>query len=166
MNEEKLADYKVDKTGWDDGPWMTEPDRVQWTHAGFACLVLRHPRHGFFCGYVAIDVAHPFYGKHPLREDLPIDTHRGLNYGAKCDGLICHVPEPGMPDDVWWLGFDLGHVWDIAPGLDARLERSLGLQPIRSDIFKQQYRTIDYAKRATEELADELRATRDLNPEG
>jgi hypothetical protein len=29
---------------------------------------------------------------------------------------ICHVPEPGRPDDVWWFGFDCAHAWDFSPG--------------------------------------------------
>ncbi len=32
--------FTVDKTGWGDGPWNDEPDRVDFHHAGFACLLL------------------------------------------------------------------------------------------------------------------------------
>ncbi|MGE5512362.1 MAG: hypothetical protein ACM31O_14035 [Bacteroidota bacterium] len=28
---------------------------------------------------------------------------------------VCHKVEPGEDDDVWWLGFDCGHVDDLCP---------------------------------------------------
>ena len=33
---------------------------------------------------------------------------------------ICHLPEPGEPDDVWWLGFDCAHLGDTTPAYDAQ----------------------------------------------
>src|SRR6476660_6887412 len=94
--------FVVDKTGWGDGPWMAEPDRVDFVHSGLACLALRHPHHGNWCGYVGVPCEHPAYGR--AYEDVDVDIARTLNYAAPCEGLICHVPAPGMPDDVWWLG--------------------------------------------------------------
>ena len=38
-----------DKTRWADGPWMNEPDRVDFVHAGFACFALRNYM-GVWCG--------------------------------------------------------------------------------------------------------------------
>ena len=32
---------------------------------------------------------------------------------------ICHIPDQGEPDDVWWLGFDCLHGGDLAPGMMA-----------------------------------------------
>jgi hypothetical protein len=29
---------------------------------------------------------------------------------------ICHVPVPGRPHRVWWLGFDCAHLYDATPG--------------------------------------------------
>lgn len=153
----EILDYEVvDKTGWAEGPWMAEPDRAQWAHAGYACLILRHPHHGYLCGYVGVDRAHPAYGKHPLQEEVKASAHQGLNYGALCDGLICHVPEPGMPDDVWWLGFDCGHSWDLAPAREAR-ERARGWAPVDSPL-QPQYRTLAYVQGQCERLAEQLRA--------
>ena len=39
---------------WGQGPWDDEPDRVDFEHAGFPCLLLRNPRLGQWCGYVAV----------------------------------------------------------------------------------------------------------------
>ena len=155
---EQIPELKIDKTDWGEGPWQTESDREQWTHAGYACLILRHPHYGFWCGYVGIDAQHPYYSKHPLKTDLDVTAHSGLNYAAKCSERICHVPEPGMPDDVWWIGFDMGHTWDLAPGMVA-IERAMGLKCGREDrpnLFET-CRTIGYAKSETESLAEHLR---------
>lgn len=35
---------------------------------------------------------------------------------------ICHVAEPGEPDCVWWLGFDMAHLGDLMPGVKALLD--------------------------------------------
>jgi hypothetical protein len=166
---EQVPEVKIDKSAWGDGPWMTEPDRVQWEHAGYACLIVRHPNHGYLCAYVGIDRAHPFYGKNPLKENLPVDAN--LNYGACCNGLICHVPAPGMPADVWWLGMDFAHAFDLAPALRAR-ERAMAARiPRLAELEKRQqeleseapflreiYRTVAYATAQTEALAEQLRA--------
>jgi hypothetical protein len=160
------ADYKVDKTGWGPGPWQTEPDRVDFVFAGLACFALRHPHMGFWCGYVGVPREHPLYGRrwdNPGGLGVVLEAHQGINYSAPCDGeAICHVPAPGMPDDVWWLGFDCGHTWDLAPGMRAR-ERAMGLPPIEEIIdtplwLRETYRDLPYVRREIEHLACQLAA--------
>ena len=36
---------------------------------------------------------------------------------------ICHVPLPGRPGDVWWLGFDCAHGGDVSPATEAYFEK-------------------------------------------
>jgi hypothetical protein len=166
---EQVPELKIDKTAWGDGPWQTEPDRVDFQHAGYACLLLRHPHHGYWCAYVGVDRAHPYYGKKP--NDCDVRTHRDLNYGARCDGLICHVPAPGMPADVWWLGFDCGHTWDLCPGLEAREREKAARIPalaalqkrkeeleIEAPFLRETYRPLAYVRAETKKLAAQLRA--------
>jgi hypothetical protein len=88
------------------GPWDQEPDRDLWKHAGLACLVNRGPM-GAWCGYVAVPPGHPAHRKH--YNEVDVEVHGGLTYSEECQGVICHTPKPGEPDDVWWLGFDCGH---------------------------------------------------------
>ena len=52
----------IDKATWGDGPWQTEPDRVEWTHAGLPCLALRNKTFGGWCGYAAVPPGHPLHG--------------------------------------------------------------------------------------------------------
>jgi hypothetical protein len=154
MSEPALTET-IDKSTWPAGPWMEEPDREQWQHAGYACLVHRGPP-GVWCGYVGVDAAHPFYGK-PY-DECDVDVHGGLTYASKCDGSICHVPEAGMPEDVWWLGFDCGHAGDLSPRMLAlELEmpelRKFAKLTMREDT----YRDLAYVKAETEALARQLR---------
>jgi hypothetical protein len=141
-----VAAYKVDRTGWASGPWDAEPDRVDFRHAKLPCLLLRNNRGGNWCGYVGVPATHPDYGRH--YNDVDVECHGGLTYADACDGSrICHVPQPGEPDDAWWFGFDCHHAFDVAPGFDARYDYH---------IPGQEYRTEAYARRETERLAEQL----------
>lgn len=160
MSEEVL-EVEIDKSGWPDGPWKTEPDRLQWQHAGYACLILRN-HHGNLCGYVAIDRAHPLYGKDYDEADGDLRVHGGLTYADRCQGLICHVPEPGMPDDVWWFGFDCAHLMDLVPGMfRSDVLKKMPPEIVRIEkrhLLEDTYRDLAYVKAETESLADQLRA--------
>jgi len=159
MTAEQAAEYKVDKSAWERGPWDAEPDRVDWTHAGLPCLALRHPEYGSWCGYAAVPKGHPVYGKSPFKDGIEVDAD--LNYGAPCSGLICHVPKPGEPDDVWWLGFDCAHAFDVTPGHDAFLKsRGVELPPFIFGERMQTYRDLPYVRGVIERLAEELAAMR------
>ena len=107
--------------GWPAGPWDSEPDKVQWSDAatGLPCLAVRHPRSGHWCGYVGVAEGHPWYGKG--YDDVDATAHGGLTFADKLQPShdesrgICHVPAPGEPDHVWWLGFDCHHCGDRSP---------------------------------------------------
>lgn len=159
---EQLANYKVDRTNWEPGPWDQEPDRVQWQHAGYACLMTRHPHHGNWCGYVGVDEASPFFAKKWGGDDFPALDHE-VNYSDFCDGHICHVPEAGMTDRVWWLGFDCGHAFDYCPGMHAMLPEAVRARFRREDaefdlLRKRHYWTEKEVHKRVEKLADELRS--------
>ena len=59
---------------------------------------------------------------------------------------ICHLPEPGEPDHVWWFGFDCAHSGDVSPGYDGYL-RDHGT-----------YKPIGYVERECARLAEQLAA--------
>ena len=157
MSEQAQA---IDKSAWGAGPWQDEPDRVEFVHAGFACLANRRGDElGHWCGYVGVPREHPAYGK--SYNDVDVEVHGGLTYAAKCEGEICHVPAPGMPDDVWWLGFDCAHAGDLGPGLRATL-RSLDVP--ENPFFRDVYRDLPYVRREIEQLAEQLAAMRPARP--
>jgi hypothetical protein len=121
----------IDKSDWPRGSWDNEPDKEQWIDetTGFDCLAVRHPSGGHWCGYVGVPPGHAVHGLDYDRVAVPSDdesawpdVHGGLTFASLCqDGDdeargVCHVPLPGRPDAVWWLGFDCAHSGDMSPG--------------------------------------------------
>ncbi len=104
------------------GPWDDEPDKIQWIDPGtdLDCLIVRNPM-GALCGYVGVPPGHPWHGLGYGEIEDDIDVHGGLTFAASCNENapeghgVCHVPEPGRPADVWWLGFDCAHSGDVVP---------------------------------------------------
>ena len=112
--------HTVDKSTWPVGPWTNEPDKQQWQDpaTGLACMIVRNDDSGNLCGYVGVPPGHSQHGAN--YNDVEADVHGGLTYGAVCRGSVCHIPEPGQPDDVYWLGFDCAHLGDLSPNMIRR----------------------------------------------
>lgn len=151
----------IDKSEWAPGPWQEEPDKIQWKdkETGLPCLAKRN-HHGVWCGYVGVSESHPYYLK-PYQDIGHIFVHGGLTYSDLCQEgdesiAICHIPEPGEPDDVWWFGFDCGHAGDLMPGLEAR-EAMSGMKRLAAMFGERnKYRDIDYVRGECAVLADQL----------
>lgn len=161
----------IDKRDWARGPWDDEPDKVQWRDedTGMTCLIVRGPR-GALCGYVGVPVGHPWHGKEDddcglyqpkpegYEEDWYPDVHGGLTYAASCGHGsnpakgICHVPGPGEPDVIWWLGFDCAHAGDLTNMAHPAHIRERW--PDRDD----QYRDISYVRGEVRKLAAQAKA--------
>lgn len=155
----------VDKTAWGDGPWQHECDKRQWQDpaTGLPCLLRRHAHHGHLCGYVGVPPGHPLHGAGPGDADL--DAYGGVNYAAACmDGEpehgICHRPDAGEPDHVWWFGFACDLACDLAPGMEARMRAYGG--PTMADLvgvgYACAYRDVAYVVAECADLAKQLAA--------
>lgn len=125
--------------------WDKEPNRAEFKHAGFDCLINRNQL-GAWCGYVAVTKGHPWFERH--YNDVDANVHGGLTYSEHCQGGVCHVPAPGAEDDVWWLGFDCCHCFDVTPAL-VRLKMSVGP--------RETYKNIYFALQETKRLAEQAR---------
>jgi hypothetical protein len=152
MSDERFPTLYVDRSDWEPGPWHEELDRYEWkSEHGFPCLMVRNKR-GHWCGYVGVTPNHPWHGKRsewesPLSE---IEVHGGVTYTEECAGQVCHVPDPGEPEHLWWIGFDCCHAWDYSPGevaRDRRLGFNWGVDPDK------RYRDADYVRRQCERMA-------------
>ena len=150
-----MQEHVIDRTGWDDGPWTNEPDREQWkTKSGLPGLIVRNSL-GALCGYVAVTKDHPAFRKN--YDDVDVSVHGGLTYANACNGAICHVPEPGEPDDVWWLGFDCCHLGDMHPA-ETKFEKLPGWPKRPASLTRGSYRDMIYVRAEVESLADQLSA--------
>lgn len=159
----------VDKSTWGDGPWQDEPDKAQWQDelTRLPCLMHRSRSSGGLCGYVGVPPGHPWYGvQHDAvgDDDAHVSVHGGLTFSDFCrEGAnesegICHVPGPGEPERVWWLGFDCGHSGDLSPAVNATL-RELGHERrCRFGESHQTYRTLEYVKAQCARLAQQVAA--------
>jgi len=144
----------IDKSTWGDGAWQQEPDKIQWQDeaTNLPCLAVRHESFGHWCGYVGVGPGHPSHGKG--YNDVDVDVHGGLTFADKCVGTpergVCHVPEAGEPDHVWWLGFDCAHAFDRQPGMEAR----------HPDLYDaaNEYRRLGYVQKECRGLARQLAA--------
>lgn len=160
---ERVWTAVVDRTGWPPGDWAGEPDKVQWTDpdTGLVCLAVRNEWLGTWCGYVGVPPGHPLHGEDE-EEAQHLDVHGGLTFSGSCDEelpierAICHIPEPGQPDDVWWLGFDCAHAWDMSPWkVKNRAEEDGSIFVFRG---YETYRTLDYVRGQCASLARQLGA--------
>jgi hypothetical protein len=155
----------IDKSIWGDGPWQKEPDKVQWTDraSGLPCLAVRNAMSGHWCGYVGVSEAHSLFGV-DYNDDriglLPV--HGGVTFTNTCmedsqETGVCHIPEPGETDKVWWLGFDCAHCDDFRPGASVYLPSSILMQVL--DLCRdEQYRTLRYVRQECRFLALQLAA--------
>jgi hypothetical protein len=154
----------VDKTVWGRGDWLSEPDKVQWEdqETGLPCLAVRNPTMGHWCGYVGVSEGHPFfnieYNTGDPAPDCVLEIHGGIAFSDFCqewheEPRICHEPEPGEPDRVWWLGFDCAHHGDMSPGSASVLKRA-GF----SGFTDESYKSLEYVKGECRSLAEQLKA--------
>lgn len=136
-----------DKEKWGPGPWQDEPDRLEWRDPAtkLPCMIIRNHQ-GALCGYVGVPPGHKYFKED--YNDVPVSVHGGLTYGAECSGHICHVPEPGEPDHVWWLGFDCGHAGDISPAFTHLNLSQYG--------WEQHYRDVEYVRAEVTQLAKQV----------
>ena|SRR5713226_7350729 len=145
----------IDKSSWPDGPWKTEPDKIQWIDkkTGLDCLMVRNNLMGFWWGYVGVTKEHKHYmtGYNDINN---VNVHGDLTFAAKCQQEdkghgICHIPENGRPNDIWWFGFDCAHHGDLYPQT-----LTLGFPKLFSNSAK--YRDMTYVKKEVRHLARQL----------
>jgi hypothetical protein len=148
----------TDKSIWGFGAWLFEPDKVQWIDVatGLDCLAVRN-RFGVWCGYVGLPPGHKLHGAgyDEVEEDA---SHCGLTFAGPCaegptthanEGHgICHVPAPGRPANVWWLGFDCNHAGDCSPQHNALFRHRFPMDEV--------YRDLAYVQACCRKLAGEL----------
>lgn len=151
-----------------EGPWVDEPDKMQWVdpNTGYDCLI-RRGIGGGLCGYVGVPEGHPLFGVFFQDVQGQFDVHNDLSYSAPCNpevsgegDAVCHVPYPGRPDNVWWFGFHCAGAWDFEPAHEWRWMRDLpGHQANFTEglgVYGQSYKPLAYVKAQVQLLALQL----------
>lgn len=142
-------------------PWLTEPEREEFEHCGFKCLILRHEHIGHLCGYVGLPESHPWFGvgynqcflgcksedctweKHHPSPEKMINVHGGLTFSQMGEGKY--------PEGYRWFGFDCAHCYDYCPGMDELLTR-FGSSYDMGGV----YRDIDYVRNEIKRMAEQM----------
>lgn len=141
-DKEELELFAVPKDRWGEGPWQHEPDEVEWiTEHGYSGFMARNHQ-GAWCGYVGVLPTHPLHGRGPL--DVDLEAHGGINIAGALRG---------KPADVWWFGFDCGHVWDDSPAMIALAREISG-----RDLAGGTYWTVNMVRAEVETLAKQIHA--------
>lgn len=143
-----------------EGPWRNEPDRMSGhdDDTGLPWILLRHSASGHWCGYVGVPPGHPWHGRD--YDSVYAEVHGGLTFAGPCqpeekgEHRVCHTPQPGESDDVWWLGFDCAHLGDLAPA------RSSGRSRVGRAEWEQ-YRDVPYVRAECTQLAAQAAAAKE-----
>jgi hypothetical protein len=161
-----FPEFDARKAEWPHGPWDDEPDKVQWPdeRTGFPCLAVRN-HFGVWCGYVGVLPGNPYYGQ-PYQDLYDFHVHGGLTFAGSCSPegpegrTICHAPDPGEPDDVWWFGFDCGHARDLSPYLQFEVDLPFDVpSSYRAPVplpVRETYRDLGYVHAECANLARQL----------
>lgn len=149
---------------WGEGPWVDEPDVLEFVHNGIACRILRivamdGPNEtinifgGHLCGYVCIPYDHQDYNKDVSSPDFSeYDVHGGLTFGKLFD------------DNTFWIGFDCAHSGDLIPSM-TDIRKSINEDLIKKHpnidfsqirCFNSDYKTWDYVLEQVKHLADQV----------
>lgn len=142
------ADFIAEeRKAWPPGPWVDEPDRVEWRDeaTGLPCLIVRGHL-GALCGYVGVPEGHPWFGLDEHDPAIQVDVHNGITYGDQCY-KSSPVQMTSGDGPVWWFGFSCSNANDLAPLL---------LAHIPSIAASQTYRNIDYVRQEVTSLAKQL----------
>jgi hypothetical protein len=89
--------------------WDNEPDKVEFTHCGLRCTILRGPV-GSLNGYVELPESSSAWGL-DCTWDGPFEVHGGVTYHGRLDQI-------GQKDTYVVVGFDTAHAWDLPPKLN------------------------------------------------
>ena len=155
MIETHISTSQEKLTWWGKGPWITEPDVVDFVHCGFNCKVHRKFRGeespmvygGHLCGYIEIPEGHPWSNLERDTEVIDADVHGGITYNG--ESLF----------DGHWVGFDCAHGGDLMPcnnegSYYEQLMKKMNIKFPRSKIFTPTYKTVRFCIEECKSLAE------------
>lgn len=113
---------------WGNGPWVDEPDVIEWVppEHDLPCLIFRTPMVGNLNGYAGVPIGHPLHGESADRVHLIAGglakevTFAGPRHGAFHGfgelGAIGDKVGISVPyKDYWFFGFHTAYGDDLTP---------------------------------------------------
>lgn len=160
----------LNKSAWPErGPWDNEPDKAHWIDptTGLDCLMVRV--HSHWCGYVGVTEEHPAFEKDfaTFYDVDDLEVHGGLTFSGFCqepvadqhpEMRVCHTPELGRTNRIWWLGFDCAHGGDKRPAAHPEILRINQMYPMPEGY--ETYRDFAYVQSEVTRLAQQLKSMR------
>ena len=125
----------IDKSEWSFGPWMDEPDRLQWSQQEFVFIILRSA-YGHLCGYIRVPKGHPWDGVN-YNHISGVHVHGGLTFSERDS------------NGYWWVGFDCAHAGDYSPGMTwetVKPDRYKSITYVKAELDKLLFATIRQEK--------------------
>lgn len=123
--------------------WVTEPNTDVWTYREHSCVAIRNMLSGTWRGYVSVPKDHEAYGLY--YDKLTFHVHGGITFA---DSSL-PPDSPVQCENVWWIGFDCGHGFDLYPYLDDKY------LPLFAEVGAE-YRDLEYVKQECNHLVDQL----------
>ena len=145
---------------WPKGEWDDEPDMVTFKYRDYPCRIFRCVSGYYLCGYVTLEMDHPFNSeKYKFEWDIPVEVHGGITF---CE--ICILKEDAS-SEVFMIGFDCCHFGDFVPSVQANKYFNSDLQeykqliaskvPECSYLLDSTYRNIDFVKNEIKSMVDQ-----------
>ena len=150
MKEEFIISPEEKLEAWGLGPWVNEPDFIEFEHLGYNCEVLRiFIREGgslclgHLCGYVILNKEHPYFGFH--YDEIEIDCHGGLTYSEM------------ESDGHYHIGFDCCHAGDHVPSITSMMTDEFQYKFIEHTYLKEiEYRTAEFVMQECKKIVEQL----------
>ena len=116
---------------------METNDKIGWIDAAtdLRCIILRE-ENDTLSGYVGVEPGHPLFGvaADALPHAFLPPVHGELTYASACEANIseavsvCHLApqkragtsDVSPDEEIWWLGFDTDHPFDLVPAYSDR----------------------------------------------
>lgn len=144
-------DDAIKRATWPSGPWDDEPDEVSFREGGcpYPLALMRGATTGCLCGYVGVSPEHPAFGVSRDALKRRVLAHGLITYAERSAmrNTLAGLPEGA---DVWWIGFDCSHAYDVWPAIPAEVAAVLFHRP------ESGYRDVEYARQATLNMARQL----------
>lgn len=139
------------KEAWGKGPWVNERDAMSWRDetTGLQCLMMRTSL-GHLCGYVGVEPGHYLHGKEAHESIIcALDVHGGVSYAAPMPDIPVGLVEE---QNLWWIGFDCAHAYDLTPELAKQMRRS-GMMT-RDVVYRDSEYVVDQATALAKQIFD------------